>query len=89
MSNHGHRKRVNFYERCEEIKKAGRRNVSSIYNEFTHIRFFDIYKSYESAYSKNKDTKDNSNEAYDRDRAEMVAFGCFSNYEELEKSHKS
>lgn len=74
-------KKVNFFERCEEIKKASKRSVSTIYGEFAQIRFYELYKPYEAQYSKQKDNGDQ----YQKERAEMIAFGCLSCYEEYER----
>jgi len=47
-----HNKKVNFFERCEEIKNANKRSVATIFGEFSQVRFTELSKSYESQYCK-------------------------------------
>jgi len=73
-----HNKKVNFFDRCEEMKLANKRSKADIYAQFTQVRFTEIYKPYEMQYSKQKDNGD----LLEKERAEMIAYGCLSCYEE-------
>lgn len=40
------RKRVDFYRKCQELKKQSTRRESSIYSEYSQIKFGEYWKAY-------------------------------------------
>lgn len=78
------RKRVDFYRKCQELKKQSTRRESSIYSEYSQIKFGEYWKAYERSFKESKEK--GSSEMLEHHKADLIAFGSLSLIEEFEKA---
>lgn len=78
------RKRVDFYRKCQELKRQSTRRESSIYSEYSQIKFAEYWKAYER--SSREARERGSSDSLEHHKADLIAFGSLSLIEEFEKA---
>ena len=48
------RKRVDFYKKCADLRKQSTRRESSIYSEYSQIKFGEYWRTYDTSVKEGK-----------------------------------
>lgn len=84
------RKRVDFYKKCADLKRQSTRRESSIYSEYSQIKFGEYWRVYDNsvkeAKENNKEKDKATCEMVEVHKADLIAFGSMSLIEEFEKA---
>lgn len=70
------RKKGDFYKKCNDLRRQSIRRESSIYSEYSQIKFGEYWKTYETSLKQLKDK--GQCEALEHHKADLIAFGSLS-----------